>query len=165
MKIYNQINVLDWRAMSPDMSTIEHVWDDFIRRINARIPPPRNVASTNFSVRMVLDNPSEIMTEIVTMLIKQVGCNFCECGLPCIFDLNSTKEVVTVTILNEHYRHVSFSLQKKLKIKYALPYKKENQQMHFQSQSVYVVLASFVHSVIQHNYIHVTLTWYQFKQR
>ena len=39
----NQINVLDWPALSPDMSPIEHVWDDLGRRIYARVPPPQTI--------------------------------------------------------------------------------------------------------------------------
>ena len=31
----NGINVLDWQAMPPDMSHIEHVWDDLKRRVYA----------------------------------------------------------------------------------------------------------------------------------
>jgi len=36
-------NVLDWAAMSPDMSPIEHVWDELKRRVYARAQPPVNV--------------------------------------------------------------------------------------------------------------------------
>ena len=39
----NRIPVLDWPSLSPDMSPIEHVWDELTRRISARHQPPRNV--------------------------------------------------------------------------------------------------------------------------
>ena len=32
----NNINVLDWPAMSPDMAPIEHVWDEIGRRLYRR---------------------------------------------------------------------------------------------------------------------------------
>ena len=32
----NGINVLDWPALSPNMSPIEHVWDELKRRVYAR---------------------------------------------------------------------------------------------------------------------------------
>ena len=40
----NGINVIDWPAMSADMSPIEHVWDELGRRVRNRVPPPANVA-------------------------------------------------------------------------------------------------------------------------
>ena len=39
----NQVNVLDWPALSPDMSPIEHIWDELGRRVYARVPPPQTV--------------------------------------------------------------------------------------------------------------------------
>ncbi|GFU26341.1 DDE_3 domain-containing protein [Trichonephila clavipes] len=34
------ITRMDWRAYSPDLNPIEHVWDMLVRRIAARQPPP-----------------------------------------------------------------------------------------------------------------------------
>ena len=39
----HNINVLEWAAMSPDMSPIEHLWDELKRRVNARAQSPTNV--------------------------------------------------------------------------------------------------------------------------
>ena len=36
----NGINVMDWPAMSADMSPIEHVWDELGRRVPNRVQPP-----------------------------------------------------------------------------------------------------------------------------
>uniref|UniRef100_A0AAZ3QHB5 Tc1-like transposase DDE domain-containing protein n=1 Tax=Oncorhynchus tshawytscha TaxID=74940 RepID=A0AAZ3QHB5_ONCTS len=37
------ISVLPWSAKSPDLNTIEHIWDLLDRRVRARALPPRNV--------------------------------------------------------------------------------------------------------------------------
>ena len=39
----HNINVLEWAAMSPDMSPLEHLWDELKRRVYARAQPPTNV--------------------------------------------------------------------------------------------------------------------------
>ena len=39
----NRIPVLDWPSLSPNMSPIEHAWDELAGRISARRQPPRNV--------------------------------------------------------------------------------------------------------------------------
>ena len=41
--LQNNVTVMDWPAISPDMSPIEHVWDDLGRRVHSRRPPPRTV--------------------------------------------------------------------------------------------------------------------------
>ena len=40
---YN-IDLLPWPSMSPDLSVIEHLWDQLGQRISAHPHPPRNVA-------------------------------------------------------------------------------------------------------------------------
>jgi len=37
------INVLEWAAMSPDMSPIDHLWDELKQCVYARAQPPTNV--------------------------------------------------------------------------------------------------------------------------
>lgn len=37
-----QINVLPWPAVSPDLSPIEHIWDELERRLRRRQNPPEN---------------------------------------------------------------------------------------------------------------------------
>ena len=35
----NRVQVLDWPPLSPDMSPIEHLWDELGRRVRARHQP------------------------------------------------------------------------------------------------------------------------------
>ena len=39
----NNIDVLDWLSLSPDLSPIEHLWDELGHRVYLRDPPPINV--------------------------------------------------------------------------------------------------------------------------
>ena len=33
----NNVNVMEWPSMSPDLSPIEHIWDKLDRRVHARL--------------------------------------------------------------------------------------------------------------------------------
>jgi hypothetical protein len=37
------IDSIQWPAMSPDMNSIEHLWDDIGRKINDRVPACQNL--------------------------------------------------------------------------------------------------------------------------
>ena len=39
----NGINVLSWQSFSPDLSPIEHLWDELGQAVPKGNPPPRNV--------------------------------------------------------------------------------------------------------------------------
>ena len=36
----NHIRTLPWSALSPDLNSIEHLWDEFGRRVHIRVNPP-----------------------------------------------------------------------------------------------------------------------------
>ena len=40
----NNMNVLDWPSMSPDLAPTEHIWDECDRRVRARLNQPNNRA-------------------------------------------------------------------------------------------------------------------------
>jgi transposase len=62
----NHINVLDWPAMSPDMSPIEHLWDELKRRIYARVPQPLRVQDLRQAAIQEWNNiPQAIITRVV----------------------------------------------------------------------------------------------------
>ena len=46
----NNISQLNWALMSPDMSPIEHVWDELKRKVYARPHHPANVQQLEYAV-------------------------------------------------------------------------------------------------------------------
>ncbi|KAI5695706.1 hypothetical protein M8J75_002280 [Diaphorina citri] len=60
------IPTLDWPAVSPDMNPIEHLWDQFKRRVRARVPAPQTVAE----LKMALEEEWEAIpqTSVQTLI-------------------------------------------------------------------------------------------------
>ncbi|KAH0808281.1 hypothetical protein GEV33_014510 [Tenebrio molitor] len=53
---------MDWPAKSPDMNTIEHVWDMLGKRVKARIPPPQTTQALQTMLLEEWDNlPQELI--------------------------------------------------------------------------------------------------------
>lgn len=72
----NQINVLDWPPLSPDMSPIEHVWDELGRRVYARNPPPQTIQQLQQALIAEWNNlpQQRISNKILSMRRR---CNAC----------------------------------------------------------------------------------------
>ena len=60
--------MLEWLSLSPDMSPIEHAWDELARRISARHQPPRN------------------LNELTNALINEWNNSSASNGKPCPFN-------------------------------------------------------------------------------
>ena len=72
----NGVDVLEWPALSPDLSPIEHVWDDLGRRLNARQPPPTNVAQLREALTAEWDN---ISAAYIRNLVRSMRARCDEC--------------------------------------------------------------------------------------
>lgn len=68
----NGIDVLDWPALSPDMSPIEHIWDMLKRRVYARVNPPENLAQLRQALIEEWDNiPQRCIAEKVLSMRRR----------------------------------------------------------------------------------------------
>ena len=68
----NRIPVLDWPSLSPDMSPIEHAWDELARRISARRQPPRNINElTNALINEWNNIPQQVMANLVLSIRRR----------------------------------------------------------------------------------------------
>ena len=69
----NGINVLDWPAMSPDMSPIEHVWDDLKRRVYGHPHPPRTLRELRQAVVQEWNNiPQQLIDQKILSMHRRV---------------------------------------------------------------------------------------------
>ncbi|KAJ8733111.1 hypothetical protein PYW08_001409 [Mythimna loreyi] len=64
-----EIRVMDWPALSPDMNTIEHLWDELNRRVWARNPVPSSVEELKTAL---LEEWHGIPQETVKKLIRSM---------------------------------------------------------------------------------------------
>ncbi|GFV05091.1 transposable element Tcb2 transposase [Trichonephila clavipes] len=65
----DDITRMDWRAYSPDLNPIEHVWDMLGRRIAARQPPPTYLPELR---RALLDERCNIPQDLIDNLIPSM---------------------------------------------------------------------------------------------
>lgn len=72
----NGINVMDWPAMSADMSPIEHIWDELDRRVRGRQPQPANVAQLRQALVHEWNNmPQAIIVAVMNSMRRR--CQAC----------------------------------------------------------------------------------------
>ena len=49
----NNVNVMNWPALSPDLNPIEHMWDEIQRRLNEEQPSPTTAAELSVAFQRV----------------------------------------------------------------------------------------------------------------
>ena len=72
----NNVTLMDWPSLSPDLAPIEHPWDELGRRVYARDPQPTNVQELE---RALLHEWQRIPQNVITRLIHSMHrrCNAC----------------------------------------------------------------------------------------
>ncbi|GFX10090.1 transposable element Tc3 transposase [Trichonephila clavipes] len=70
------IERMDWPARSPDLNTIEHVWDFLGRRLAARTLPPVTIQELRLALQ---DEWAEMPQQLIDTLILSMGrrCETC----------------------------------------------------------------------------------------
>ncbi len=68
----NNVDILDFPALSPDMSPIEHVWDELKRRVYARPNPPSTIPELRNAVVHEWENiPQQFIANIITSMRRR----------------------------------------------------------------------------------------------
>jgi hypothetical protein len=49
----NNVNVMNWPALNPDLNPIEHLWDEIQRRLNEEQPSPTTAAELSVAFQTV----------------------------------------------------------------------------------------------------------------
>ena len=62
----NNVNVMEWPSMSPDLSPIEHIWDKLDRRVRARPNQPSNLPQLQATLLQEWNNlPNNIVRRYI----------------------------------------------------------------------------------------------------
>ncbi len=68
----NNVDILDFPALSPDMAPIEHVWDELKRRVYARPNPPSTIPELRNAVVHEWENiPQQFIANIITSMRRR----------------------------------------------------------------------------------------------
>ena len=73
----SNINVLDWPSKSPDLSPIEHVWDELGRRVRNRRPQPKTRQELSVALATEWDNiPRNIIRKFTSSMRRRCQAVF-----------------------------------------------------------------------------------------
>lgn len=68
----NQVNTLPWPARSPDLSPIEHLWDDLDRRVRRRNPPPQTLPQLLVALQQEWQNiPQRVVQRLIASMRRR----------------------------------------------------------------------------------------------
>ena len=68
----HNINVLEWAGISPDMSPLEHLWDELKRRVYARAQPTTNANQLREAVSEEWENiPQQLISNLVRSMRRR----------------------------------------------------------------------------------------------
>ena len=69
----NGINILDWPSFSPDLSPIEHLWDELGLAVRKRNPPPQNVQQLRHALIQEWGNlPQHVINNLVQSMRRRI---------------------------------------------------------------------------------------------
>ena len=71
----NNVNVLSWPAVSPDMKTIEHIWDYLGRKVRAR----GNVHNLRDLVNALIQECNNIPNVVIRRYVRSMRGRFAAC--------------------------------------------------------------------------------------
>jgi hypothetical protein len=67
-----EVHVMDWPPVSPDMNPIEHVWDYIGRQIRSMDNPPTSVDTLRQAVQRAWDEmPQEVITRLIDSMPRR----------------------------------------------------------------------------------------------
>ena len=70
----NNVNVMEWPSMSPDLSPIEHIWDELDRRVRARPNQPTNLPQLQATLLQEWNNlPNNIVRRYIRSTRNRCG--------------------------------------------------------------------------------------------
>lgn len=68
----NNVDMLDWPSKSPDLSPIEHVWDELGRRVRMRRPQPQNLLQLATALEEEWNNiPGHVIQRYVSSMRRR----------------------------------------------------------------------------------------------
>lgn len=70
---HHNIDVLPWPALSPDMSPIEHLWDELDKRVRRRVPQPESLAQLRVALLQEWNNiPQAVIRNLIESMRRRL---------------------------------------------------------------------------------------------